>query len=141
MTQEHTTTLRVRYAEVDQMGFVHHSRYLAYFEIARTEYLRESGYTYREFEQLGLYLVVAKVFCKYKYPIRYDEVIHIKTQVTGISPAKIEHAYEIWNETNTVLHAQAQTTLACVDTQGHIQRIPDFLQNLVEDGASGLNEQ
>ncbi len=133
MQQEHTTTLRVRYSEVDQMGVVHHSRYLAYLEIARTECLRESGYTYREFEELGLFLVIVKATCNYKYPIRYDDVIHIKTQITNISPAKIEHSYTICNEDNTIVHAKAQTTLACVDTQGHIQRIPEFLQDLVNN--------
>lgn len=130
---EHITTLRVRYSEVDQMGVVHHSRYLSYFEIARTEYLRASGYTYREFEQLGLFLVIVRVSCSYKYPIRYDDVINIKTKIERITPAKIEHSYEIRDESYSKLHAQAQTTLACVDTSGAVQRIPEFLQRLVTD--------
>ncbi len=126
----HEISFRVRYNEVDQMGVVHHSRYLAYFEMGRTEFLRQSGFTYREFEGKNLFLVIVKVSCKYKSPIHYDDIIILRTTLAKMSPAKIEHKYEIWNNDKTLLHATGESTLACVDKQGQIQRIPEFLQNL-----------
>ncbi|MEW6534915.1 MAG: thioesterase family protein [Candidatus Auribacterota bacterium] len=124
------TTIRVRYCEVDKMGVLHHSRYLAYFEIGRTEFLRTSGFSYREFEDAHLYLVIVKVSCNYKYPIRYDDVVRVITTLKRMTPAKIEHTYEIWNEDKSILHAAGESTLACVDDTGTLQRIPDFLLNL-----------
>ena len=122
--------LRVRYYEVDKMGVVHHSRYLMYFEIARTELLRQSGYTYCQFEETGLHLAITNVACKYKAPINYDNIIVISTKITKITPAKIQHSYHIWNETKTILHATGESTLACVNTAGTLERIPDLLQDL-----------
>jgi len=112
------------------MGFLHHSRYLTYFEIGRTELLRQSGFSYKEFEEKKLFLVVADISIKYKYPIRYDEVVSIETRLENMTSAKILHNYEIWGENRTRLHATGKSTLACVDTTGHVQRIPDFLQTL-----------
>lgn len=126
----HEISIRVRYNEVDQMGFLHHSRYFTYFEIGRTEFLRQSGYTYREFEINKLYLVVAEIQCKYKYPIRYDEIVNVITCLAKMSPAKIQHRYEIWDEHKTKLHAIGESTLACVNEKGELQKIPEFLQNL-----------
>lgn len=126
----HEISLRVRYHEVDRMGFLHHSRYLTYFEIGRTELLRQSGLSYKEFEEKKLFLVVANVTVKYKYPIRYDDIVRIETRVENMTPAKIQHSYEIWSDNKTRLHATGKSTLACVDTNGQVQRIPDFLQTL-----------
>lgn len=126
----HEITFRVRYHEVDQMGFLHHSRYFIYFEIGRTEFLRTSGFTYKEFEEKGLFLVIANVSCKYKYPIRYDDQIRLITTLTKMSIGKIEHSYEIWDESKNRLHAIGESTLACVDSTGHLHKIPEFLINL-----------
>ncbi|MCB1195107.1 acyl-CoA thioesterase [bacterium] len=130
------TQLRVRYYEVDQMGVVHHSRYFMYFEIGRTELLRNCGYTYKQFEESGLFLVVIDVACKYKAPIRYDDTIILSTELTHITPAKIQHSYHLWNHDRTVLHATGSSTLACVNTAGELQRIPDFLQSLIVHSSS-----
>jgi len=126
----HEISIRVRYHEVDQMGFLHHSRYLTYFEIGRTEFLRTSGFTYKEFEAKGLYLVVANIFCKYKYPVKYDDLIRLITKLEKMSIGKIVHSYEIWDEHKSRIHAVGESTLACVDMHGRLQKIPDFLINL-----------
>lgn len=79
--REHEIELRVRYDEVDAMGFVHHSNYLRYFEIGRTELLRASGGCYRDMEAAGQWVVVVHVDCRYRKPARYDYVITVRTRI------------------------------------------------------------
>ena len=75
------TTLRVRYAETDQMAVVYHSNYIIWFEVGRTEMLRQLGLSYREMEEDGMVLPVVEVKCRYKHPARYDDEITIRTWV------------------------------------------------------------
>ncbi|MEZ6080166.1 MAG: acyl-CoA thioesterase [Pirellulaceae bacterium] len=79
--QQYTQAIRVRYDECDPMGFVHHSHYLKYFEIARTEMYRASGGNYRDFEASGLFVVVVRVECQYRLPARYDDMLSIHVSV------------------------------------------------------------
>ena len=127
----HTTELRIRYNEVDKMGVVHHSRFFVFFEIGRTELLRKSGFTYREFEDKKLFLPIINVSCSYKAPIKYDDVIKVETTMDRMTSVKIEHSYNIWNHDKTILHATAKTTLACVNEKGELQKIPDFMHELI----------
>ena len=127
----YTTEIRIRYNEVDKMGVVHHSRYFVFLEIGRTELLRQSGLTYREFEDKNLFLPVVNAACTFKYPIKYDDLIFIETNMDKITSVKIEHSYNIWNHDKSIVHATAKTTLACVNEKGEIQRIPEFLHDLI----------
>ena len=77
--------IRVRYAETDRMGLLHHANYLVYFEQARTELLRDRGRTYKDMEDEGFFLVVAKLEVKYKLPAHYDDVLTVRTTVTRTS--------------------------------------------------------
>lgn len=123
--REHTIELRVRYDECDPMGFVHHSRYLQYFEIGRTELLRASGGCYREMEELGQYVVVVRLDCRYRNPARYDDVINIQTRIAKVTAAKIIHEYKITREAQTLV--DATVTLAVIDRNGTLQRVPQQL--------------
>lgn len=125
--REHTTQLRVRYDECDPMGLVHHSRYLQYFEIGRTELLRASGGRYREMEAAGQYVVVARVDCRYRSPARYDDVIDIHTRIAKVTAAKIIHDYTITRD--RVPLVEATVTLGVIDRDGRLQRVP---QELIE---------
>ena len=125
MHNETSTEIRVRYCETDAMGFLHHSNYLNYFEIGRTELFREQGGDYRAMEESGLFFVVVKVNVNYKQPARYDDVLTLKTRISKLTPAKLEHEYEVWRGDD--LLASAQTVLACVDRQGCVQRIPEYV--------------
>ena len=120
------TEIRVRYAETDRMGLLHHANYLVYFEQARTELLRHQGLTYREMEDQGFYLVITNVEVKYKSPAKYDDVLSIKTTVARTTPVRIEHTYEVTCEGRAV--AEGRTTLACVDRAGKLQALPDWFQ-------------
>jgi acyl-CoA thioester hydrolase len=119
--------IRVRYAECDPMGYVHHSRYLVYFEMARTELLRLSGVRYRDMEERGFMFVVAKLSCRFRRPACYDDRLTLKVRVTRTTRAKIEHEYELYRD--GVLLSEATTVLACVDRQGRVVLIPDDIIN------------
>ncbi|MHC4878288.1 MAG: acyl-CoA thioesterase [Planctomycetota bacterium] len=124
---QHEIELRVRYAETDAMGFLHHSRYFVWFEIGRTELFRAAGGDYRQMEEDGLFLVVAKVECRFKSPIRYDDLVTLRTTLERVSPAKLEHKYELFCDGQ--LLATGFSTLGCVDRAGQIQMMPDFILN------------
>jgi acyl-CoA thioester hydrolase len=117
-------SIRVRYAETDRMGLLHHANYLVYFEEARTELLRSQGLTYRDMEDQGFLLVLTKVEVRYKSPARYDDLLTIRTTVQRTTPVRIEHHYEVFRD-GTLL-AEGFTTLACVDREGRIQALPDW---------------
>lgn len=118
--------IRVRYAETDRMGLLHHANYLVYFEQARTELLRTRGAAYKELEDQGYFLVIAKVEIKYKSPAHYDDVLTIRTTVTRTTPVRLEHKYEVLRD--GALICEAATTLACVDRAGKLQPMPDWLR-------------
>lgn len=132
----HETHIRVRYNETDPMGFVHHSNYLTYFEIARTEMLRAAGGNYREIEARGLFVVVAKLECKYRRPAKYDDQLIIRTTVSRVTPAKIEHQYTVVRGDEIL--TEALVTLAIVDGKGIVQRVPEAL--LLEQTKERSNE-
>ena len=117
--------IRVRYSETDAMGFLHHSRYFSYFEVGRTELFRAQGGDYRAMEESGLFLVIAKAECRFRAPARYDDVLTIRTILSRVSPAKLEHDYEVIRD--GVVLTTAHTVLGCVDRSGAIQRMPAFL--------------
>ena len=117
--------IRVRYAETDRMGLLHHANYLVYFEQARTELLRQQGRTYKDLEDAGFFLVISKLEVKYKLPAHYDDVLTIRTTVTRTSPIRLEHKYEVTCEGKFI--AEGMTTLACVDAAGKLQAMPDWL--------------
>ncbi len=125
MINQHTTEIRVRYSETDAMGFLHHSNYLSYFEVGRMELFRAQGGSYRRMEELGLYFVVARIDVRYRRPARYDDQLSLKTEISRVTPAKLEHHYCLMRE-NEVL-AEADSVIACVNGAGEVQRIPDDL--------------
>jgi acyl-CoA thioester hydrolase len=117
--------IRVRYAECDRMGYVHHSKYFEYFEMARTELLRASGLRYRDMEDRGFLFVVAKAACRYHRPAAYDDLLRLKVRIERQTRARIDHAYELYRD--GVLLCEATTTLACVGRDGRPIAIPDDL--------------
>jgi len=125
MSTENTIRIRVRYPEVDAMGYLHHSRYLQYFEMGRVELLRQLGFSYADLERQGVFFVVVKAEVRYRAPARYDEELTLLTRVTRQTHVRYDHAYELRRE-NTLL-AEATTTIACVDREGQVRQIPDEL--------------
>ncbi|QDT16154.1 acyl-CoA thioesterase [Alienimonas californiensis] len=130
MNRSHTTEIRVRYAETDAMGVLHHAGYLIYFEIGRTEALREDGGSYADVEKAGRFLVVVEANVKYRSPARYDDLLTLVTTVSRVTPAKLEHEYEL--RRGEKLIATGHTVLACVDAEGKVHRVSDALPALAE---------
>ena len=120
------TTIRVRYAEVDRMGLLHHANYLVYFEQARTELLRSQGLTYRDMEDAGHLLVIVDLGCKFKRPAYYDDLLTLRTIVERVTMVKIVHKYELLRDGQ--LLAEGHSTLACVDREGRPQALPESLK-------------
>ncbi len=125
MSQQHTIQIRVRYPECDPMGYLHHSRFLHYFEMGRVELLRAIGFSYADMERDGVFFVVAKVEVKYKAPARYDDELTLTTKVVRQTHVRIDHAYEL--RRGETLLAEATTTIACVGRDGQIRQIPEYL--------------
>ncbi len=108
------------------MGLLHHANYLVYFEQARTELLRSLGLTYKDMEDQGFLLVVAKMEVHFRRPARYDDLLTIKTSVVKTTMVRIDHRYEVFCEGQ--LLADGSSTLACVDRTGQPQMLPEFLR-------------
>jgi acyl-CoA thioester hydrolase len=125
--ESHDIQVRVRYAETDAMGILHHANYLVFFEMGRTELYRASGGNYREMEEQGLFFVVVEMRVKYRAPAKYDDLLTVRTKISRITPVKLEHDYEIYRDTQ--LLASAHSVLACIDREGKVRRIPDFILN------------
>ena len=120
-------TVRVRYAETDRMGLLHHANYLIYFEQGRTELLRSLGLSYKDLEDQGYLLVLTKIDVRYRWPARYDDLLTLKTTVVRTTMVRIDHRYELSCEGR--LLAEATSTLACIDREGRPQALPDYLRN------------
>lgn len=123
--REHSIEIRVRYPETDPMGYLHHSRFLQYFEMGRIELLRSNGVSYADLERGGLFFVVVKASINFRSPARYDDVLTLVTTVTRQTHVRIDHAYAL--RRGEVLVADATTTIACVDREGKLQAIPPAL--------------
>lgn len=133
------TRIRVRYCECDPMGVAHHAAYAPWLEIGRTEMLRGMGMTYAEMERSGVYLVVARMEIRYRRPVFYDDLVEVRTRVSGGGRVKIEHEYEVslveagtggverrGREPGELL-SSASTTLVCVDREGVVRPLPDLI--------------
>ena len=109
------------------MGVLHHANYLTYLEMGRTELLRANGRDYRDVEAGGVFMVVVKIGCRYMRPARYDDVLTLRTTTTRVTAAKIEHEYQLFRGEELLF--EAESTLACVDRQGKLQRVPEWLRD------------
>jgi acyl-CoA thioester hydrolase len=129
LTTIRTTRLRVRYAETDRMRVVYYANYLVWFEVARTDWLRETGWSYREMEADGISLPVIEAHCEYRQPARYDDEIEIRTGATLISPVRIRFDYEVRRDA-TVL-SSGHTVHAAVDGSGRPCRLPQRVREML----------
>jgi len=124
----HEMQIRVRYQETDGQGHVHHANYVTFFEVGRTEMLRSSGFSYRDFENSGLMLVVVEFSCQYFQPAYYDDLLTLQTAVIHARGVRIRHQYEM--KRGDALIVRGFTTVACVDRDGQVKRLPAWLRNL-----------
>jgi acyl-CoA thioester hydrolase len=127
------TTVRVRYAETDQMGVVYHSNFFIWFEVGRVELLRQLGFSYREMEREdGCYIPVVDARCRFKSPARYDDVVVIRTRLTSLRGPFIHFAYEALRPADGSLYAEGETIHVITDRQMNIRSIPEKYREVFE---------
>ncbi|MEE0863819.1 MAG: thioesterase family protein [Alistipes sp.] len=126
------TKIRVEYHHTDQMGIVHHSNYVKFFEVARTEWLRAMGLTYAEMERRGVMMPIVEVNVKYRQPAYYDELISVTAMVEELPMARMIFKYEIRGEDGRDI-ASGSTTLGFIDkTTRRPQRAPIWLMEVLQ---------
>lgn len=118
-------TTWVRYAETDAMRIVHHSNYLVYFEEARSEYMRQRGENYANFERDGYNLVVAEVNLRYLRPAVYGQQVTIKCWIVELQSRGMTFGYEVVNTETGEVHCTGTTKHICVSREGGVTRLPD----------------
>jgi acyl-CoA thioester hydrolase len=125
----HQTETRVTYAETDAMGIVYYANYLRWFEIGRTEFMRNLGMAYSEMEAQGAFLPVSEVFCKYHASARYDDVLIIETSVDSLNRASIQFAYRILRKSDGKQLVTGSTLHAFINREGKIVKVPSTLRS------------
>ena len=133
---EHTTKLRVRYGETDQMGYMYYGNYAEFYEVGRVEMLRSLGMTYRSMEESGVMMPVLEMKCKYLKPARYDEEIRIRVMMDKMPGVKIHFRYELYNEQDELIHigetllvfVNMQTTRPCMPPTDFMERLKPFFE-------------
>ena len=129
-TRAGTSRVRVRYAETDQMKVAYHANFFVWFEVGRTDLLRQIGWSYREMEQAGFQLPVIEAQCRFLKPARYDDEIEIRTVGRLLSPVRVKFEYEAVRVADQVVAATGETLHAAVTTAGRPCRLPDRVKEL-----------
>ena len=126
MTVAGEATVRVRYAETDQMGVVYYANFFVWFEVARVELMRQLGFSYKQME-IGddSFVVVAKASCTYKRPAKFDDVLRIRTSVTESRRRTITFSYEVFNDADGTLIATGETLHVICDRHGRPKTLPE----------------
>ncbi len=144
VSDAHAYQTRVRYAEIDRMGVAYHSRYIEWFEAARTELLRESAVTYDQMEESGISLPVIEVRAHYFKPVFYDELVTIFTRVSHVDRLKLHLSYQLYGERNEALRAEGYTIHCFVNAKGSPIRVNRewvaFFENAPGDLSTGVKD-
>jgi acyl-CoA thioester hydrolase len=130
--EHHDTTVRVRYAETDQMGVVYHANYLVWFEVGRVELMRALGVEYKKMEiEDDCHIVVADAHCRYERSARYDEVVRIRTRISESRNRIVKFAYEVFRDTDGELLATGDTTHIICGSNGRPRLLPQKYRQLL----------
>lgn len=125
-----TTRLRVRYAETDRMGVTYYANYLVWFEVARTDLMRTMGWTYREMEELGVFLPVIDARCEYRKSTKYDDEIEIETTGEILSPVRLAFDYTVRAAGADAPAAVGRTVHAATTAEGRPCRLPERVRGM-----------
>ncbi|HEX9282727.1 MAG TPA: thioesterase family protein [Gemmatimonadales bacterium] len=125
-------TLRVNYSETDQMGVVYHANYLIWFDRARTELMRETGVTYRELEQQGVYLAVSEVSVRYRAAARYDDLVRVRCWVRELVSRRVTFGYAVDRADTGELLATGETSLVSLTHRHTLTKMPEHVFDLLK---------
>lgn len=117
----YTETFRVRYAETDKMGIAHHSNYFIWFEMGRSDFCRDAGFPYTEWEAHGIYTPLVEVACRYKSPLLYDELVTMEVSVKELTAITITFAYRLYHADGKLV-CEGSTKHAFTNPEGHLLR-------------------
>ena len=132
MEPSHETTVRVRYAETDQMGVVYHSNFFVWFEVGRVELLRSLGFSYKEMEQVDdSHIVVVEVHCRYEKPARYDDVLRVRTRIAESTRRTLRFSYEVFHDSTGERLATGFTHHVICDGHGKPKVLPEKYRQFV----------
>jgi len=120
--------VRVRFAETDAMGIVHHSRYLPMLEETRVAYLRHIGHPYSEVRAAGLDMSVLEVWCRYRKPLEFDDLVDVHVSVASVERASFQMTYLL--TVDGEVRATGVTAHGCVTREGRPTRLPDWLREM-----------
>ena len=122
----HENEIRVRYAETDKMGIVHHSNYLIWFEAGRSDFCRARGFSYKEMEEEdGALLVVAESYVRYKSPAFYEDILTVRTRIAEFRSRSIRFVYEIHRASDDELLAEGETLHLVTDADKKVKLMPE----------------
>ncbi len=135
MNEWHETEIRVRYAETDKMGIVHHANYLVWFELGRSDFCRARGFSYLDMEEKdNALLVVAESYCRYKSPAFYEDVLIIRTKIAEIRSRSIRFVYQIFKPASQTLIAEGETQHVVTDKNKKVRSLPQsYKEKLLGD--------
>lgn len=127
----HSTKLRVRYAETDQMGYMYYGNYAAFYEVGRVEMLRSIGMTYKSMEDAGIMMPVLDLKCRFIKPALYDQEITIRVNMAKMPSVRIHFTYQLFNEEEELIN-EGETTLVFIDIKRNKPCLPsaEFLERL-----------
>ena len=138
MTPVYTAHIKVRYYETDNMGIVHHSNYIRYFEVAREEAMAYCKVPYEKTEEKGYMTPIISISCEYKHPAKYADVLSIKTYLTRLTGVKMGFYYEVFNQEG-VLCATGETMLAYINAETRKPvRCPQFVMDALKPYVSEM---
>lgn len=131
-TEASVSNLRVRFAETDKFGFAYHGAYFAWFEVGRTNLLRQRGMTYVDMMAQGLHLPVVSTSAEFLRPVAYDDAIEIRTTLGRATGVRVRFDYELRLEGSAQIMTRGRTEHACVDATGRPRRFPKEIQRLLK---------
>lgn len=129
--REHVMQIRTRYNETDAMGRVHHSNFINYFELGRTEMMRAAGVPYGDFERLGILMVIKEMNVHYHLAASFDDLLTLTTRTVRAKGVRIIHEYELARGEELI--ATGRSVIATVNRDGSVARLPEFLRLPEED--------
>jgi len=124
--------VRVRYADTDRMGIVYYGNYPAFFEMGRSEYIRQKGYTYRELEEMGYHLVVVSLEARYYNSATYDDILTVRTRMTELKSRGITFHYVITRDGTLVV--EGKTKHICINSDKKPVTLPHKIIEILRDG-------
>ena len=134
-------TIRVRYAETDQMGVVYHSNHFVWFEVGRVEFFRQLGFSYKDMEQQdGCHIAVVDARCRYKAPARYDDEVVVRTQLKNVRESLVHFGYELVRASDELLLAEGETMHVVIDREMKKTAIPEKYMAIFKDAVASRQQ-